>query len=683
MNAIRLWPALALAASLLAACGGGDDSTPADAGPVLGDPVTQTVSAAGGTVEATTLGVKVSVTFPKDAFAADTTVKVTPQQPAAGESVRVKLEPGGVFFARPATVVLSYPAGKVPGARATLKQNLAGSDIYLPTTIDASARTLTTQVTTFGGPTLKAQAAASDGRRQAERAGRRDTAPPPDDSGTLTAADLGDTTALIASTQGLIFMMKATPSFEATLQLQLDLAALIMRRGLDAGQVQPILDDAHVTACKGRADAIAAAQAATLATASDFKPLAANIMYWESLVQRLGGADCGGIAAIDAVHDLLSRELTLVQNGFDHAGAPATFDGPASGVGDGRALKQEMQAIAGTDSATPPVLALDSYVGALQADLLDPALVPARNAAWNTAKERGALGQYLPLLTAFGATPLLQQDLQYVRTGATIKSADDSNYQLDTRSIGIGNIPDLPADPVRTADVAMRGGTLEISGSIAVLQCPASDSETLTITFDGVDVASVASSNDKILDPALPLAKFSAAGLLAAKGLPANDTGKHTLLLRRTASACATQLGLIDDVLATVTLDFGAPEPPLKKFEGCYYVQGNVLPVDPYRADTYEIARQGNGTSYLYLRNLAADFHLDNVIYPALGWPSESTRLTDAHVSSYGTPLILNLAFTIDAQGKRHLDGTIQTDPSYDPGSTPGSISATCRYDLP
>jgi len=597
--------------------------------------------------------------------------------------VRVKLEPGGMFFAQPVTVLLSYPAGKTPGASATLKQSLAGSDVFLPTTIDATARTLTTQLATFGGATLQALPAAKDSRRHAQRAAGPADAPPPDNSGTLSAADVGTTADLVAATRGLIFMLKATPNFQETLELQLDLATLLMRRGMDSGQVQPLLDDAHVTACKGRADAIAAAQAATIAAPGDFKPLAANIMYWESIVQRLGGDACDGVASIDAVHDLLGRELSFVQNGYSHAGKPADFAGPSGDVTDAREIKLEAQAIANTDAAQPPTLALGDFVGALQTELLAPALVPARNAAWNAAKESGALAQYVPLLTAFGASSQLQQDVQYVRTGATIKSADDTNYAIDTRSVGIGNIPDLPADPVRAVDVGMRGGTLEISGNIAVLQCPAADSETLTVTFEGVAVASVQSSNDKILASGLTLPTFTAAGLLSAAGLPANDTAKHTLLLRRTASTCATQLGLTDDVLATVTLDFGAPEPPLKKFEGCYYVQGNVLPVDPYRADTYEIARQGNGTSYLYLRNLAADFHLDNVIYPALGWPSESARLTDAHVSFYGTPLILNLAFTIDAQGKRHLDGTSQVDPSYDPSSTPGAISATCRYDLP
>ena len=158
MNPTRCWPALALATALLAACGGGDyvNTTPPVVADTLGDPVTQTVGAAGGKVEATSLGITVSLVFPKDALAADTVVKVTPQQPATGESVRVKLEPGGMFFAQPVTVLLSYPAGKTPGASATLKQSLAGSDVFLPTTIDATARTLTTQLATFGGATLQA-----------------------------------------------------------------------------------------------------------------------------------------------------------------------------------------------------------------------------------------------------------------------------------------------------------------------------------------------------------------------------------------------------------------------------------------------------------------------------------------------------------------------------------------------
>lgn len=82
--------AMLLAVLALAASGGGDYVAPSTPEPVklsgpLGDPVTQTVGAAGGTLDATTLGVKVHFAFPAGALSADTLVKVTPTSPAAGD----------------------------------------------------------------------------------------------------------------------------------------------------------------------------------------------------------------------------------------------------------------------------------------------------------------------------------------------------------------------------------------------------------------------------------------------------------------------------------------------------------------------------------------------------------------------------------------------------------------------
>jgi hypothetical protein len=161
--------------------------------------------------------------------------------------------------------------------------------------------------------------------------------------------------------------------------------------------------------------------------------------------------------------------------------------------------------------------------------------------------------------------------------------------------------------------------------------------------------------------------------------LPPGDTRRHTLLLRRTGSSCAVQLGLTDDVLATVTLDFGAPEPPLKKFEGCFFVQGNALPAADRRVDTFEIARRGDGTSDLYSRNLDASFRLDNVIYPAFRWPGESPTLTDVPGEYFGQPLVWNMAFRVDGQNRRRLQGTA----TYGDGSLALAVDATCRFDLP
>jgi hypothetical protein len=54
-----------LTAVLLTGCGGGDSSTPSPPPTApLGDTVSQTVGASGGTVDAVKLGAKVHVTFP-------------------------------------------------------------------------------------------------------------------------------------------------------------------------------------------------------------------------------------------------------------------------------------------------------------------------------------------------------------------------------------------------------------------------------------------------------------------------------------------------------------------------------------------------------------------------------------------------------------------------------------------
>ncbi len=108
--------ALLLVAAMQGGCGGGaDPGLEPDTGPPVvvvpvGEPVTQTIGASGGTVQATSSGVKVSLSFPAGTLAADTTVTITPQVLAAGDVASVKLAPGGLVFAKPVTVVLEYPA---------------------------------------------------------------------------------------------------------------------------------------------------------------------------------------------------------------------------------------------------------------------------------------------------------------------------------------------------------------------------------------------------------------------------------------------------------------------------------------------------------------------------------------------------------------------------------------------
>ena len=91
---------------------------------------------------------------------------------------------------------------------------------------------------------------------------------------------------------------------------------------------------------------------------------------------------------------------------------------------------------------------------------------------------------------------------------------------------------------------------------------PAADTETLQVSFEGIEVATLASSVSVLLgtDQRLPVLK--AIDLLHAAGLRDDDSGTHALVVKRRNSTCAAALGITDEVLATVALNFGAR--PLK-----------------------------------------------------------------------------------------------------------------------
>src|SRR5205814_3607406 len=385
-------------------------------------------------------------------------------------------------------------------------------------------------------------------------------------------------------------------------------------------------------------------------------------------------------SAIDAVQEVVGRELTFVSAGLRQATAPPAYNGPAGDVADARQLGAEAQAM--------QIIGMQPM---MQSELIEPALVPARDSAWNTAKETGNLAQYQPLLTAFGPVVSLQQDVQYVRTTLRLQSRDDTNYLIASIDLPFAHFPDLPAEPARTAQVGVRaGGTIQLSGHIATLQCPNSDDEQLKVSFDGVEVASVASSGASVLSDALPA--FLPAALLARVGLPATDTGSHTLVVRRTGGSCAATLGLADDVLATITLDFGAAEPPLKKFETCgLYFQGNAFPVEggpPVTA--FQLQRNPNTGVYTLYQFPVYPVTLqlpERFIPGALPWPdgTSTTMSGDAVGQGWGfggARIKVGLSFSVDAQNRHRFTGSISGYDSEGNLTDPFTVDASCGADI-
>ena len=559
------------ALGLVGCGGGGGGGAPTVAPPTgfvptgpVGAAVNKSIGAAGGSMEISSQGILVTLSVPPGALAADTALTVTPVTPSPGESVRLVLQPAGLVFNLPVTVTLLYPEGQQPGVLAGLVQSLGSGNTFILTERNAAARTLTAQLVSFGGtlqPLAQGQAqprgvVASASSSLIPRAFAQEEALSPD-GGTLSANENLNTAALVTHVRRLI-AVATEPEFEVVLDLQLTIASILQRRVTDPAQapeVNAFLADAHDTACRLRTRAIEKARTTPLVQPGDFRLLVQQILYWDAIAKRLGGSDCAGISALDAAHEVIQRELTLLKVKFPAATTPAEITPPANEVRDARVIKEQARTLQNTDPSGQ-ALNLNPFAAALQDELISPAQLEARKAAWKQAKATASLAHHVPLINAFGANSLLQQDAQYIRTAISITAKSAGGNVMASAQLGTSP-SEVPVDPVRSASINARNVNLEIGGNVGVLHVAGSGSENLRVTFDGVEVAKISSSGDVLMGNGQTLPTFSSSGLLAAAGLPAGDTGTHTLRILRTDSANALRLGITDDVLATVTLNFG------------------------------------------------------------------------------------------------------------------------------
>ena len=562
---------------------GSNSSSPTQA---TDTPVTKTVGAAGGTVLATASGVKISLSIPAGALPSDTAVSITPLTPVAGDVVSVRLAPGGIIFAKPVTVVLEYPAGQAPNAKASLRQRLGTEDSYLVTTVDTAARTLSARLTTFGGTALDtlAQPAAVSASAPAKLArtllAKVLANPVPPGDGTLSASNT-TTAEMLASARRIALIMEIEGNFASAFALQSSIASLIMRRGdVDfPADAMTFLNEAHDTACTALGDAVTKAHTAPVTKLADFKPLREKLGNWWFIadsgdVNNRGCPNVGIETIMDAAVALTQREIDMQKLKLPVVKTPTEIKEPSEAVKVARRAKRDLEALqAAADILNVPpvqkntaktpakqVRALATggaatYAGIIQTNLLDPLVTPAREAAWTVAKGSQSLAQYPTVMDAFGGVPALSQDVQFVRTRIEVRVNSAGGDTISSSVLGFDSVPDKPTDPKRSDSLTVdKAGTLAISGTIANLECASAGTETLKVTFDNAEVATVSAGGGNLLAGAL--STFTPTGLLQAAGLPPADTGTHTLRVRRSGSPCATELGITDDLLATVTLSF-------------------------------------------------------------------------------------------------------------------------------
>ncbi len=542
MNPRRLQAALVLAATLIvSACGGGEDAAPVPPGP----PATQSVDATGGKIVLTASGIKTTLDIPAGALPAATSITVTPVAPLAGESARVIITPSNLRFAQPVSVIFELPVGRTPNKAAAVVQRLNGRSLIHASTVDATARTVKAQFDVLGQFTRSSATSARIlARAHALAASAPDTPP----EGTLSLQDQADVAARVAEAQAELVNLQVDQSFDKAIVLKLSIAELLQSTGLDGyvAQAVPWLESAKVSACAAFAQASQRASAQEINNLGDYDLFGRGVLYWDGIVQRLGGDPCPGPSA-DTVMQAMLAQLTAYMTGKVATPQPAAAFAP---------LANEVNTAVelGRQATTLGVQGVEAHTDSV---FVQPVMQPLRNAAFATAGQSGDQQAYLPLLAALPNVSELQHDAQYADTTLTLVSKDASGAVLGTRTLGRGASPgaEVTTATVR-ADVA---GSIELSGNVAVLHCPSAASERLQTHFEAVQVDDLASVGDALL-PSGQMLVHGLPALLASAGIaPANAT-QATFTIRRAGSSCAQTFGTADATLVTITLDL-SPHP--------------------------------------------------------------------------------------------------------------------------
>ena len=538
MTPFRPFLHVALATLLLVtACGGSDDPGPVPPGP----PATQSVDATGGKIVLNASGVKTTLDIPAGALPAAITITVTPVAPLAGESARITVTPANLRFAQPVTVTFELPAGRTPNKAAAVVQRLNGRSLIRASTIDVAARTVTAQFDVLGQFTRSSAASARvPARAHALAASAPDT--PPD--GTLSLQDQADVAARVAEAQAELVNLQIDQSFDKAIVLKLSIAELLQSTGLDGyvAQAEPWLESAKLSACAAFAQASQRASAQTISNLGDYDLFGRGVLYWDAIAEALGGNPCPGPSADTVLQGMLAQ-LAAYMTGKVATPQPAAAFTPLANE-----INSDVEL--GKQATTLGVAGVEAHTDSV---LVQPVVQPLRNAAFATAVQSGDQQAYLPLVGALPGVSALARDAQFADTSFTMVSMNAAGTVIDTATFGRGDSPggEVTAVTLR-ADVA---GTVELSGAVAVLHCPGPASEQLKTQFETIDVDGVASLGDALLGAGQTL-RHGLPALLASAGIvPANAT-QAIFTIRRAGSTCAAALGITDDLLATVTLDF-------------------------------------------------------------------------------------------------------------------------------
>jgi hypothetical protein len=539
------------AAAWLAACGGSGGSEPP--GPTTvpaGQSASQPLGGSGGTVVLNSSdGAVFALDMPVGALPAGTVVGLATSQARPGQHFNLRITPAATVLAAglQATLTISLPASAAVPAQGGLLY--AGVPIAFTRLADGRLQVLLSHFA------AAAPRVATAGRAHALAADPTGAVCTPNLNADAEGLTAGDAIEIELYGQCMVASVNAlaqNAEYVAAVRMASVTAAYLQATGL--GDPAGFIVQASRIACIAYRDALDHALVTPVTTMGTLYAVLKPVLFWESTRQRLG-ATCANVGEGDFIE--VTNAKTNEAAAFYASKKGAIVD--TTGV---EYTEAAQEAKAGHDTimqvrSLQPAPALNNVITVAIEQRAQPSLLDAiLQAPWQRCRDSGDYTELLRLWELMDGPQPVKDAIQYCATQIGVQVRDKNDVVSAVLSPGLGGI---------RVDLRNTGGTLavnrdskiELSGNIGALACPASDTEQLQISFEGVEVATLASSGSVLLSVDRTLPALKASDLLRAAGLKDDDSGTHALVVKRRNSTCAAALGITDEVLATVALDFG------------------------------------------------------------------------------------------------------------------------------
>lgn len=530
--------------------------------PAATGPVSALIPPGGGTLSAVTgEGTTVSLSFPAGAVKTPTQVTIRPLAADLAARMRIALEPAAHVFDKPFTLSVVFAAGELP-ANTRLILRPDGDRIFLATSIDVSARRLSTTALSFFG-FADSVSAQSGGSVTASAASQG--------NGNVVAAAPATCSQIVADGQSSFDSFLTQKKFEDAAATALTTAAALVDAECH-DEAENWIDLVLPTTCSGLEDFIASLSG-PISSYGKFETEATELLGWGGLVQILGECSADWEGALEHEAD---EFVTFAAARADSVTAPNYV-----GFLDLRDEARQLLIV----RAKADLLALDAASAKIELRAFFPTLRKMRAIGYTLCRQQQ--WQYpLSRLTSVGffagrdiigipaprpgdipppdqyadfTNADIHDDLQYCGTALTVIPAVASGGFLTTQAAGGLGIPGAKS-AVLTIDAPTRG-KIRLDGQLYGLTCwnDIAADQAITLEINGHVVQTLTRSG---LDPYLDggSIELDVADIAEQVGFTPKEGSSSSLIVRRKRTACDDGLwGPRDVELLDVTLQWKNP----------------------------------------------------------------------------------------------------------------------------